>query len=332
MKKKILESAQEVPRGGNTKPLCVPNFENEDEFSKICEGRLWCFTDFNEDPPQFTDDMQYLGYEYEICPKTGTPHWQSFVYWKRKKRFNACRKAIKLAHAGFLETYKPINVRFCKGTFEQNVKYCSKDGKYFEFGEKPSPGARTDLRNLRDEMINGKSLDDIAMENPYYYHTYGRTLSKIEDLILRKRYRSEMTKGVWIYGPTGIGKSHAALSNYNPETHYIVPNDNGWWDAYKQQDIVVINDFRGEIKYNELLQLVDKWPFMVKRRNREPMPFTSKLVIITSSLHPKQIYHNRNDEDKLEQLLRRFDIQNLGNEVTVDDIDDEVEKITNFFG
>ena len=144
------------------------------------------------------------------------------------------------------------------------------------------------------------------------YHQYGRTLNKIEDLAMRNKYRSEMTKGIWYWGETGVGKSHKAFEGFNPKTHYVLPNDNGWWDAYTQQDTIIINDFRGEIRYNELLNLVDKWPFNVKRRNREPIPFISKTVIITSSLKPEDVYHNRNDEDKIEQLLRRFEVIKVG--------------------
>ena len=74
------------------------------------------------------------------------------------------------------------------------------------------------------------------------------------------------------------------------------------------QDTVILNDFRGNLKYEELLQLVDKWPKSVKRRNRQPMPFVSKHIIITSSLPPEQVYVQRNEKDSLDQLLRRITV------------------------
>jgi hypothetical protein len=86
------------------------------------------------------------------------------------------------------------------------------------------------------------------------YHQYGRTLHKIEDIVLRTKYRSWMTTCTWYYGPTATGKSHRAFEGFNPITDYVWADDNGWQDGYTGQPRVIINDFRGDIiKYNELL-------------------------------------------------------------------------------
>eukprot|EP00918_Siedleckia_nematoides_P052795 GHVU01115306.1.p1 GENE.GHVU01115306.1~~GHVU01115306.1.p1 ORF type:complete len:237 (+),score=15.01 GHVU01115306.1:377-1087(+) len=177
-----------------------------------------------------------------------------------------------------------------------------------EFGEMPSQGRRTDLIDLRDRIKSGESVDDLTIENPEIFHQYGRTLTKLEDIILRKKYRTWMTEGIWYWGSTGVGKSHKAFENYDPETHYVYPNDNGWWDGYTGQETVIINDFRGGICYNELLDLVDKWPKDVKRRCREPAPFLARKVIITSPDIPQNVYSRLAENDSLDQLFRRFKI------------------------
>ena len=117
-----------------------------------------------------------------------------------------------------------------------------------------------------------------------------------------------MTEAVWIYGATGVGKSHHAFEGYDPATHYIWSHDKGWWDGYNGHPIVIMNDYRGEIAYNNLLKLIDRWPEKVSRRGREPTQFLAKKVIITSSLSPSDVYKNRMEEDKLEQLLRRCEV------------------------
>ena len=149
------------------------------------------------------------------------------------------------------------------------------------------------------------TVDEITRLDPLVFHQYGRTLQKLEDIALRSKYRTWMTTCEWIYGPTSTGKSERAFEFYHPSTHYVWKTNDKWQDGYTGQDTVIINDFRPEIKYNELLQMIDKYPHFVPRRGREPAPFLAKHIIITSSLAPQVLYHNRCDEDSIEQLLRQ---------------------------
>lgn len=121
-----------------------------------------------------------------------------------------------------------------------------------------------------------------------------------------------MTQGIWVFGESGSGKSEFAFSEYDTGNAYAYPYDNGWWDGYKGQDVVIIDEFRGQIPYNEILRMVDKHPnYYVRRRNREPMPFVSKQVIVTSALHPREVFKNLSANDSMEQIYRRFKIYKL---------------------
>lgn len=287
--------------GGNTKPQSSTN-------SKM---RNFCFTLNNYSNLEYTllKDLEckYIVIGEEVG-ESGTPHLQGYVEFKNPRSFKGIKKIIgDRAH---------IERRY--GTSTQAADYCKKDGKFFEKGEISAQGARADLLELKDNIMNGMTVDEVCMEDPVKYHQYGRTLNKLEDLRMRQIFRTEMTEGIWIWGSTGTGKSHMAMKDFNPKTHYIYPYDNGWWDAYTQQDTVVINEFRGEIKYAKLLELCDKWPVMVKRRNREPMPFTSKKIIITSSKKPLHVFGEEHPEtgvwtcdDNIDQLLRRFKVIHL---------------------
>lgn len=260
-------------------------------------SKNWPFTDYHDLLHWDESTMKYLVIGKEVCPTTGNKHNQGYVQFKEKIRFSKLKKL-----------YPDIHFEYQKGTNNEASIYCKKDGDFEEWGKMCSKGQRNDLDAIRNEIINGTSVDDIAMENPGIYHQYGRTLCKLEDIQLRKRFRTEMTEGIWYWGKTGVGKSHKAFEGFHPDTHYLLPNDNGWWDGYKGQETVIINDFRGELSYNFLLQLVDKFPMNVRRRNREPFPFTSKKVIITSSIPPKKVYARRLEQDHLRQLRRRFKV------------------------
>lgn len=267
--------------------------------------RFWVFTSYEEQPPDHSD-CRYMIYQRERGKKSGKLHWQGYLELSRGQRLSWVRKNVFPGQS----KYK-LKRRF--GSQEQARAYCMKEDTrveiYKEFGKLVEQGERTDIKRKCSEITQGViTVEDILLDDPIMYHQYGRTLEKVQDLANRKKFRLERTECIWYYGETATGKSTRAFQGYTPETHYVYPNDNGWWDGYKGQEVVILNDFRGEIPYNQLLQMIDIFPYVVRRRNKEPHPFISKKVIITSSLTPERVYHNRQEEDSIAQLLRRMTV------------------------
>jgi len=307
-------------------------------------SRNYCFTINN-----YTDEIvtnlregqfKYLCIGFEESKK-GTPHIQGYVEFFSGKTVSAfnnsigCEKGKVWAHCEDRWGSAREAAGYCKKGLEPsrrgaelgNELYFESPGKGykgFETGECSNQGRRKDLEEVIGEITAGiTNADDLSIEEPMLYHQYGRTFHKAEDVVMRKRYRTNMTKGLWIWGSTGTGKSHyahyEAAGEYNPETHYTWKSGK-WQDGYTQQDTVIINEFRGNIAFSTLLQLVDKYPYTVERRNREPMPFTSKLVIITCPLHPNDVYTNRlNSDDNIAQFNRRFVIKEFTDQYRCDE-------------
>lgn len=278
----------------------------------------FCVTDWNENS---IDDykkimkknkIKFIAFGKELCPKTKTQHNQCFLYF-------AGVKSTSKSNLNKIANYfgkKHCHVQPMRGSFEQNEKYCEKDGEYEKIGIEPKQGLRGDLNETKDEIIDGKlTPDDIALQNPMMNHMYGRTLDRIHTIALRRRWRKKQTICVWYYGESGAGKSHKAFDGYDPVTHYVKDLTEGglkWWDGYSQQDTVILNEFRGQIKFHEMLVLIDKWPHNVSIRGRESIPFTSKKIIVTSVKTPEQIYKKSLDEQELanwEQWERRVTTQ-----------------------
>lgn len=241
--------------------------------------------------------FEYLAYGSEICPSTGREHLQSFVYFKNPK--GSVKNVSKM--------FGNCHVEIMHGSISDNENYCSKESKLTKIGTEVNQGKRNDLNEIKEKIMSGTRVDDLILEVPVIYHQYGRTLHKIEDIYLRQQFRKEMTKGFWYYGKTGVGKSHKVFEDFDPKTHYVKNLDDDWWDGYTGQPIVILNEFRGQLKFSLLLELCDKFPLSLKRRNREPVPFIGTEVRITSCSHPKNIY-NTDEDDKIDQLLRRFSI------------------------
>lgn len=253
---------------------------------------------------QAISTVKYLAYGKEVAPTTGTPHLQGVIVYVHAQHFNTVRAQVGVKCVP----------RYKNSTDDKLIDYCQKDHDFTEYGTRPAQGERTDLETLRDQIAAGTTtVDDILREHPSIYHQYGRTLCALEDSYMRDRYRTEQTHGLWVYGCTGLGKSNYAFHLFRPKTHYVFKYESsGWQDGYRQQPIVIMDEFRGQIPYAQMLRILDRHPSEYwSRRNREPVPFVSKKVIITSSLHPTQVYKNLARDDNIAQLLRRLRIIHL---------------------
>lgn len=257
-------------------------------------------------------NIRFIAYGEEVTPTTKKLHHQMFVYfWNdisvSKNNLNKIAKFWGETHA---------RVAPMLGNFRQNEFYCSKEHKYHKLGDEPQQGARGDIVENKNAIMEGRlKPDEIMLLDPSHYHMYSRTYNEIYSYYMSQQFRTEMTQGIWYYGATDVGKSHQAFVThqlYDPKKCYNKDLNVKWWDNYKQQDICILNEFRGQLKFSELLSLVDKWPKDVPIRNRPSIPFTSKTVIITSSKHPKNVYENAlDDEESFAQFERRFKIIEL---------------------
>lgn len=265
--------------------------------------RNWVFTIHNYTQDDIdhlnTVECKYLVYGLEEGSHE-TPHIQGYIELENPKSMGAMKKLLNR---------NDVHLEKRMGTAKQASEYCKKEGHFYEKGEMKKQGERTDLVELAEQVRTGEvNMEQLREDNPMAYHTYGRTLEKIEDDRMRKTKREWMTKGTWLYGPTGVGKSHRAYEMAEGKSTYVYTEDGRWWDAYKGEEVVIIDDFRGSIPYNQLLKMIDKWEYKVPRRGREPMMFLAKEVIITSALHPKDVYKNLAAGDNLNQLYRRVEI------------------------
>lgn len=307
--------------------------------------RNYCFTinNYTEDEMRALAniDCKYVVYGKEIG-ESGTPHLQGFISFFNARTINGIKAKRKGNEISRFALFR-ASLEETRGTIKDAINYCKKgeqpkdewkefkekganwgkNADVYERGTPPSQGKREDLEKVYNECKVGKSVDDICWDDPGTYNLCFKTLEKLEDMRLRKMRRTEFTQGIWIYGKTGSGKSAYAYSQ--EEKYYNYPYDNNWWDNYRCEPLVIIDEFRGQLPFNELLRMCDRNPnFEVKRRCRPPMPFVSKKVIITSSMRPEEVYVTLHENDKFEQFYRRFDVYEC--------VDGELKLSNEFFG
>jgi hypothetical protein len=101
----------------------------------------------------------------------------------------------------------------------------------------------------------------------------------MSSVIARKQGRNFKTIVYVVVGAPGSGKSHFCYAASTARGSVCGRCE--WWDGYEGQESVVIDDFYGWIKYDELLKIMDKYPYQVPIRGGY-VPFVSKTLYITS--------------------------------------------------
>lgn len=88
------------------------------------------------------------------------------------------------------------------------------------------------------------------------------------------------------WGKTGTGKTRRAWDEAGLDA-YPKCSRTKWWDGYRNQESVIIDEFRGAIDVTYLLLWLDRYPVNVEIKGGR-VPLSATKVWITSNLHPRE--------------------------------------------
>lgn len=250
-----------------------------------------CFTSFKSEINVVMDQVVYLVYGYETCPDTKRKHLQGFI----QLRNNYALKGIKKILGDDSAHIEPM-----RGTAEEASTYCKKDENFKEFGTLRSQGDRTDLKEIKKNLIEGDTLRSVVLDKCENFQQikYAESLAKY---ILKQR-DWEMTV-IWICGAPGCGKSRLARQDY-PDAFWAGSNLK-WWNGYDGEETVVIDDFRStSCDLAFFLRLTDRYPFTVETKGGI-VAWVPKTIVITSVKPPHEEFAGWSGED-LSQVTRRI--------------------------
>lgn len=268
-------------------------------------SRSWCFTinNYTEDERDALRNGKYayMVFGYERGDE-GTPHLQGYVHLQDTKTLSAMKKVMPRAH---------LEIR--KGTVDQAVEYCKKEGDYEEFGKKPmSQKEKGEENKKRWRVINEKAKEGdeawLQEHEPHVYHT-GLATFRSHKKAKTTPLDYVDTPHEWLVGPTGTGKSKKVWEEY--PTHYA-KEKNKWWCNYTGQDTVVIEEAdpkNMEHLADRLKVWADRYPFPGEIKGGRIEGIRPLKVIVTSNYSPEECFPNQND---LEPILRRFKVVQFG--------------------
>jgi len=260
--------------------------------------RGFCFT-LNNPTLQETQAIrdltctQYVGFGLEVG-ECGTQHLQGYIHFKFQKTFSAAKSVLPRAH-----------VEPRKGSIDQAIDYCKKDGIYEEFGTRPSSPAESGNKSLAiwKEILSKAKAGEMGWIEENYPKVWINTFSKLQAL---QKPKTEIINGElqheWWFGDTGTGKSRTVWELY-PE-HYQ-KELNKWWCGYENESIVVIEEWspKNECTGSQLKIWADRYPFTGQIKGGSLKKIRPTKIIVLSNYTIAECFPMGQDK---EPLLRRF--------------------------
>lgn len=248
------------------------------------------------------DDPREHKFKYIIVGREGegegkTRHLQGYVYFAQAKTMSAVKKLLNCTR---------LHLEIARGSPEQNIEYCSKEGATMELGEKPMSQAEKgagEKRRYEEAWATARNgdLEDIDADIRVRHYN---TLKKIRmDAIIERPLEDTVMEHQWYCGDTGTGKSRKAREE-NPDAYLKMCNK--WWDGYKDHDTVIIEDFdtKHSVLVHHLKIWADRYPFPAEVKGG-CFKIRPKKIIVTSNYHPEDIWK---DDSDLQPILRRFSV------------------------
>ena len=254
----------------------------------------------------FKDICKYYILGFEEAPTTNTKHFHLYIRLKQKMYRNSLKKLLP-----------NCVIEIAKGGEQSCFEYCSKEGKFEEFGQR--------LKYI-DEWISKKQkllqmLDDLMklqwqdFEAKYTHEAF--TLNKkLQDWKFSHQkltgpWGGELQKkNIWIYGEPGCGKSRWAHQQASEAKIYL-KNVNKWWDGYNHgtTQLVIIEDFPVDNKewlINILKIWSDRYPFNGEVKGGTVRVTPGKWILIVTSNHSiEEVFVNCQEQD-VKAIKRRF--------------------------
>jgi hypothetical protein len=243
----------------------------------------------------------YTG-QLERGGKTGYLHWQIYIENESPVRFSTLKRLFPTAH---------LEARL--GTKQQAFDYVSKSDTFAgtrighgEIDTSDNQGKRSDLDFFHDLItVQHVPVGEILLKYP----SAMRVVNGLRALEQECRARTapfapqRHMKVSYLYGATGTGKTRYLYEKFGGwafrATDYMAP-----FDSYTGQKVIILDEFRSQLKREVMLNLLDGYPVELHSRYLNKWSAVEEVWVVSNWRLDDQ-YENERSEDR-NALFRRF--------------------------
>lgn len=270
-------------------------------------ARTWCFTINNPGGWTLPDDWEEKGirgcvFQTEIAPETGTEHLQGYVEFKKPMYTDQIKRAFDCNR---------MHLEVRRGTRKEAYDYCVDPDKRkpgtepLIFGEFKFEEGGAAWKDLHEKVKAGASYMEICDWSPAMAYRYKRSIEENIGEVRDKRLKIDEREVTVItyWGSPRTGKSRRATweakqflkDNGIDEIPYRKDPGSNWWDNYKGEKCVIIDDVDHNdiIPLRNFLRVLDRYPLQVQTKGGHSWAGWTR-VWITSNEDPREWYPKHN--------------------------------------
>jgi hypothetical protein len=274
--------------------------ENKQVIGKLVSER--CFFKSYEMASEYfkqIDFIKYLCFQNDKGEEGENLHLQGFMTYHRPMDFNIVKKIYPSIH---------LDPCFCSNT--EAREYCKKERTrqdeypFFEYGDFVEERQRVDTEKFTQDIL------DLTVPITELFKRYKtltlQSLPRIKQMrqeVLTEMYSDKVrdVNVTYIYGVSRAGKSTypRRVLGYTPKEVAKVGkyNSTGQFDDYNMQDVIVFDEFRGQLPLTEMNDYIEGEPLHLSARQTNRLAIYTKVFIISNYPLSEQYKKAREDGD-----------------------------------
>lgn len=258
------------------------------------KARYWIATlssQYHPSQPTLSKDCIYLKGQKEIG-NGGFEHWQFLAVFSKQVTINQAKGHFH--NSIHLEPSRSDAAN--QYVWKEDTRVA---GTQFELGNLPISRARKADWDAVYEDAKAGNMENIPKDILIRNYT---SIKRIRIDNCRPQFRSDITVHVY-WGVSGVGKTRRAWHEAGEDV-YIKNSNTKWWDGYRGQKKVIIDEFIGRIDISYILTWLDRYPCIAEVKGFS-LPLEATEFWITSNVKPEDWYVDINSEQR-RGLIRRL--------------------------
>jgi hypothetical protein len=257
------------------------------------KARYWIATlnaSRNVFTPTLSDGVEYLKGQLELG-SSGYLHWQFLVYTSGRLTLGQVKRLFPR------DTHFEPTRSAAANEYVWKDDTCADIETRFELGRLPMHrNSSTDWNAVRDNARAGR-YDDIPADILVRYYGNIKRL-RVDSMVCPTRPTIEC----YLYwGEPGTGKTRRAFAEAGDNAYIKTPTTK-WWDGYRGEENVIIDDFSGLIRAEYIKTWLDRYRCSVEIKGGA-VPLCATKFWITSNHSIEKWYDNDIDQ---RAVRRRF--------------------------